>query len=84
LFHCGLSDGEKEIEINLSNDASSTFGAKGGEVENIKLIRLVDFLESNDLEKVDLIKINIEGGEYELLEDVIESGKSSLFENIQV
>ncbi len=84
VYNFGLSGEDKEMDISLSEDSSSVFSVDGKGTEKIQLKSLVNFLESNNIEKVDLIKINIEGGEYDLLEDIINKGKAKCFANIQV
>ena len=42
------------------------------------------FIKDKEFENIDLVKINIEGGEYELLEDLIKNNLIELFDNIQV
>jgi hypothetical protein len=41
-------------------------------------------MDNGSVEKIDLIKINIEGGEYELLSRLIETGLIDKINNIQV
>ena len=50
----------------------------------MQFIKIDDFLNEHNIRSVNLIKINIEGGEYDLLEHIIDSGEISIFENIQV
>ena len=45
---------------------------------------ITDFIKINKINHVDLIKINIEGGEYEVLETLLNNNMISIFKNIQV
>ena len=45
---------------------------------------LGEFLKENYINKIDLIQINIEGGEYDLLEWMIETGYILNVQNIQI
>jgi FkbM family methyltransferase len=82
--HCvGLSNVTKTERISLNDNASSVF-VKSSKSIAIRLKNINEFLEEHQIEKVDLIKINIEGGEYDLLESLIEQKKITCFENIQV
>lgn len=82
-FHYGLSGKDEEMKISLSENSSSVF--LGGEnVETIQLKSIVNFIKNNNITHIDLIKINIEGGEYELLESLIENECITYFKNIQV
>lgn len=80
---CGLGKQTRTERIGLSADASSMFQSNGA-VESIQLVDAADWFQQNKVSHVDLMKINIEGGEYELLERLLESGLASRVENIQV
>jgi len=79
----GISNKETKSIIYHSSDASSVFGDKG-ESEEIEMISLVSFMVENDITSIDLIKINIEGGEYDLLEDLIKRDMHERIKDIQV
>lgn len=83
VIEAGLSNGEKEILINVDLNNSSLFKADGVK-QRVKLIRAVDYFITHKIEHIDLLKINIEGGEYDLLEDIIQSGFIKNVQNIQV
>ena len=83
VYEFGLSNKDQEMEIFHSGDASSIFGG-GKTSENIQLKSMIDFMKNNKIENIDLIKINIEGGEYDLLEDMIDKNVQSSFGNIQI
>lgn len=79
----GLSDRNTTTAISVTADSSSQF--KTSEViENINLIEAREFFSDNDFEFIDLMKINIEGGEYDLLEHLIASNLVNKIRNIQV
>lgn len=79
----GLAGKTKSTTIQLEDASSSTF-KKGHKNEIIKLVKASDFIAENQEPRIDLIKINIEGGEYELLDNLIESGDIRKIDNIQV
>lgn len=84
-FNFGLSGKDEVLKINLCEDASSVF--KKFDTKNTEIIKLksiLNFINENKIRKVDLIKINIEGGEYELIESLLENKIISIFNNIQV
>lgn len=83
VFKKGFSNEEKNINIYHSNDASSTFWGNG-KPEVISLIKFSEFFEKKSIDKVDLFKINIEGGEYELMQDIIESDIKEKIYNFQI
>lgn len=71
---CGLAARTRTEHISLSSDASSVFIKPEGATVPIELIDLKDWFDANPTPRIDLMKINIEGGEYELLERLIETG----------
>jgi FkbM family methyltransferase len=83
IYAYGLSKANIKEKLSISADSSSTF-KPGQETEEIQLVKIDDFLVKNNIEHVDLMKINIEGGEYDLLEHLTHSDRISIFENIQV
>lgn len=82
-YNYGLGGKDEEMQISMSDNSSSVF-LKTEDSETIQLKSIVNFIKENNIESVDLIKINIEGGEYELLEALLENNLISVFKNIQV
>jgi FkbM family methyltransferase len=83
VYNFGLAETTKSIKIYIDKDCSSAF-KNGKEVRKVQLIKASEFFEDKLIQKIDLMKINIEGGEYELLLHLIESGWISKINNIQV
>lgn len=82
LCRYGLANRSETIPISVREDASSIFGkAKGLEV---KIVDIVTCLEDLKIGEIDLMKINIEGAEYDLLERLIEKDLIRRFKNIQI
>lgn len=79
----GLANEDKQLSISVSDDASSVF-IDSKDSEKIELKSILNFIKNNNITHVDLIKINIEGGEYEVLESLLESGMISIFKNLQI
>ena len=82
-FHYGLAGKDQEMKISLTDNSSSVY-IQSEATETIQLKSIVDFIKYHNIQKVDLIKINIEGGEYEVLESLIENNMLTVFKNIQV
>ena len=82
-FNYGLAGHDQELEINVAHNASSIY-LNSNLTETIQLKSLVDFIKVNNIKHIDLIKINIEGGEYELLESLLDSNCITMIDNIQV
>lgn len=74
----GLSDKDEIKDISVINDSSSFHK----EADIKKKVHVKDVCKF--IHEVDLIKINIEGDEYRLLQRMLDSGKIKLFKNIQV
>lgn len=79
----GLSNENRVVEISVNRDSSSLYKS-GNHIADARLVRAVDFMRQNHIERIDLMKINIEGGEYDLLEHLIDSGFIKNITNIQV
>lgn len=83
VFKFGLSDVNEHIPFTNSEDGSSAFIASKA-TEKIELRSVADFLEQEKIVKADLVKMNIEGGEYALLEAMIQNDLLKRFENLQI
>lgn len=84
----GLGAKTESLKINVMDEASSYNRTesihKRGVEEPISIIDVEDFFQKNSINRVGLIKINIEGGEYDLLDRMIEKKYIPKCENIQV
>lgn len=67
-FNLGVFDGKgrKKIYLSDSPSASSLFG-RGDSSFLVKTVGLKDVFEDNGLEKIDFLKIDCEGAEYDIL-----------------
>jgi len=82
-FPFGLAEENKKIMLAKDQDSSSAFKA-GVESEWVELREFQEFLESNKIRSIDLMKINIEGAEYDLLESIIERDIQTNIKNFQI
>ena len=79
----GLGGSTRSERITVDADRSSVLVAEPvGPV--IQLVDIVEFLQNHEIRKVDLLKINIEGGEYELLDRLLQCGYIPNIRDIQV
>ncbi len=78
----GFGAREEEMMISHDEDASSVFLGDGE--EKIKIVEAKAFIEENEIAKIDLMKINIEGAEYDLIEHLIETKMIYRIKNLQV
>lgn len=83
IHKSGLGGESRDEQLSISADGSSMF-AKGHDTVTIRIEKAGDFFRDNGIQFVDLMKINIEGGEYELLEHLIETGYIVNIRDIQV
>lgn len=82
VHNFGLSDNSKIARISHDADSSSIFRGEGK--EEIRLVNATDFMKEDNISKIDLMKINIEGGEYDLLEHLIKTGFVKNIINLQI
>ena len=70
VYSHGLGAADEVRTIWLSDDATSLFRV-GEKALDIEIKDVVAFLKIHDIREIDLMNINIEGGEYELLEAIV-------------
>jgi len=83
VFPLAISDKNGKDIIYINNDSSSMFDKRGDPCE-IETITLDKVMIDNNITHIDLIKINIEGEEYPLLEYMIKNSLIEKCDNIQV
>jgi hypothetical protein len=69
------------VDIGVAGDASGIFQASGS-MERRPMRGIVELLRETG--PIDLIKINVEGAEYEILEKVLDHGLAGQLHDIQV
>lgn len=71
----GLSDKDEELDINIKSLGSSSFHKHKniGDTERVKLTTLVSYTALNDIESVDIMKIDVEGHEMACLKGAVET-----------
>jgi FkbM family methyltransferase len=73
IVEAGLAAGNREVSFVLDGLASSAFPArKTGKSASVQLVDVGEVFAKNELVDVACMKMNIEGGEYELLERMLE------------
>ncbi|MDH1109309.1 FkbM family methyltransferase [Pseudomonas otitidis] len=84
-FNYGLSSTDQKLKIGLAENASSTSRTcLGGGYELIEVRDVSACIGDLGLSKIDLMKINIEGGEFDVLPRLIDTGLIEQIEFIQV
>ena len=79
----GLGGSSRTETIYLWGAGTSTF-RKRAKAEEIRIVDIAQWFSDRNIQTVQLMKINIEGGEFELLERLLETELISCIENIQV
>lgn len=80
----GLGGETQTCEIFIDEYSSSTLRKVGKSAATIQIMNVVEWLDENNIDSVGLMKINIEGGEYGLLEELLKSKYITKIENIQI
>lgn len=80
----GLSDVSRSARMALRQASSSLYKPHNSQDVEIQLIRAADFFVQHGIKSIDLMKINIEGGEDDLLEHLLKTGYITKIRNIQV
>jgi FkbM family methyltransferase len=84
LYKTGLSSKNDLCDFHVAGESSSIYiGTVLGEF-GVRMTKIDDFLNEKNIKKVDLLKMNIEGSEYELMEYIIDLGIIEMFDNIQI
>jgi len=84
IFNFGLGAQSSTKQISIRGDASSTTIKPEDVTEDIKIEDINKFLIDNNISHIDLMKINIEGGEYDLLNRLIETDFISKISDVQI
>jgi len=79
VYAIGLAEADSEATISIDKFASRLIenGNSSKASEKILLRSFNDFISEKGIEKIDLLKINIEGAEFPLLEKLAETGTLS-------
>ncbi len=83
LFDFGIGATDRIETISVLGDGSSIF-REGEARERIRIRSLERVLDELKLPYVDLLKLNVEGCEYEILEQILDRDLADRFEHIQV
>jgi hypothetical protein len=77
----GIENTEKIIYVNGD---STSFNIETGEAITVEIKTIESVLNQWNLDKIDLLQVNIEGDEYELLQHMIDTGLIDRFNNLQI
>jgi len=83
ICNYGLSDVDSVSQMLLADEGSTMYMT--GEMQTtVRLRDIRTVVQELGIDRIDLIKINIEGGEYKLLRRMLETGLVSACQDIQV
>jgi FkbM family methyltransferase len=82
-YNFGLASKNGVAQISIDEVSTSAFKHSANMVE-VNLTKASDFIAANDIKSISLMKINIEGAEYDLLEHLADSGVISIIQNLQI
>ena len=84
-FPFGLSDTNEIVQFNLMDNGSSAMHSISGSAQvSVKMRDVCEVFSENKYSQIDLLKINIEGGEYQVLQRILESGLVSNIKYFQI
>ncbi len=85
VFNFGLGSKNEVLSININSDASSVLmHSDDHNQEKIYIKDFQSFLEQNNIDTIDLIKINIEGAEFDLMDYILDNNLISRIKTIQI
>jgi len=82
-FNFGLSSTDGEYIMSDEGSSSSILKSTSSG-ERVRIVDISRFLDENHIENIDLIKINIEGGEYDVLDRLIETESINKCKYLQI
>lgn len=75
VFNYGIGDRDRREKISVRNDSSSLYReSTDGQYEEVEIRELGRAMYEVDLDRIDLLSCNCEGGEYEILPYAISNG----------
>lgn len=81
----GLASEEGLMKMSLAENASSIVSAHAkGALLKVRVRSIVEFINEIGLSQIDLMKINIEGGEFDVLPAIINSGDIEKVQHLQI
>ena len=86
VLNYGLADKDGEFLLSNQSDGSSFINPNHSQKEGINCVvrDVFSVLKELDITSVDLMKINIEGGEFPLMEHIISCGKQAIVKQYQI
>jgi FkbM family methyltransferase len=83
VVHCALGAATRKETMHICGASSSSYKQKS-DAEIVQFVDAEQWFIDNDIRHVALMKLNIEGGEYELLERLLDADLIARVDDIQV
>jgi FkbM family methyltransferase len=83
VVHCALGAASRKETMHICGASSSSYKQKS-DAEIVQFVDAEQWFIDNDIRHVALMKLNIEGGEYELLERLLDADLIARVDDIQV
>jgi FkbM family methyltransferase len=82
VFKFGLGKSDEIISLYLGKEGSSAFKNNNttSNAQKIEIYDVNNYFINNDIDKISLMKINIEGGEYDLMDRILQKNLQSKIE----
>ncbi len=84
VFPIGLGNENRQDKLFLNGNWSSTFRGDQSHATLVEFVKASNFITEHQIGMIDLMKINIEGGEYDLLEHLLDTGNITKIVNLQI
>jgi len=84
VFNYGLSSSDQAVDISINGPGSSVHRKSHESTERIALRDITDVISELNVDRIDLLKINIEGGEYDVLPKIIDANLLPYIANLQI
>jgi FkbM family methyltransferase len=83
-FAVGGSTREDHITVDADGSSLNMHPSNGMDLEKISILAIDEFMQQYQIDRVDLIKLNVEGSEFEIMERLIELGWLDRFTDFQI
>ena len=83
VYDYALGASNREFDISISGDGSSAF-RQSDQIEHVRERKFSEWFAGTGLDRIELLKINIEGGEYELLDHLLGTGLIKFIRDLQI
>jgi len=83
IYNFGFSDESNLANMSKLGEGSSQY-LSSDQIENVDMTTLSSFFTNNDVPRIDLLKLNIEGDEYKVLNDIITNKLLPYIDDIQI